>query len=404
MPSCTNVVAWRVATNEEVLEFLRRDRSSPTKKTKRRTRSKRVLIIRTHLRPVDVYSYLRARFGPPNGFQNALRRDDSDNWIHWDFNIKAGQTDVYIAGTSRTVQVMTSEDLSDNEWKDLVIALKVDFARVAKQKSAMTRSFEKFVVFQNKFVALSGLCAEMHEAISDTEPAQAPLPKASSSERQLRRYYSAVAALGKRADHLYGHCLTLRLLTPIMAEAFLNMLIVTLCKKDIRDDQAAYDVFVRAKIPARLEPLSKYCDGFAAEIDKNTEGYAAFMRVMNLRNFAVHGNVDPVREQIETVYFEGRRPLFVDGGDNITKLFEHLEQINRPSDVIRDYEAVHGFLHELTTYLSPRYQQFFRQVITAPYPGYETRTKRVTRLFPDHSMSGYIGGLTYDDELKVSWE
>jgi hypothetical protein len=113
---------------------------------------------------------------------------------------------------------------------------------------------------------------------------------------------------------LYGHCLTLRLLTPIMAEAFLNMMIVTFCKDVIRNDKVAFEQFVRAKIPQRLDLLSQYCDGFAAPIDTQTESYAAFMRVTNLRNFALHGNVDPVREQLETVYFEGRRPLFVDCG------------------------------------------------------------------------------------------
>jgi hypothetical protein len=99
---------------------------------------------------------------------------------------------------------------------------------------------------------------------------------------------------------------------------------------------------------------------------------------MNMRNFAIHGNVDPIREEIETIYFEGRRPLFVEAGDNIIKLFEHLEQINKPAELIRDYESVHAFLHEITTNLTPRHQTFFEQVIIDPYPGYDLAKKRVT--------------------------
>ena len=95
----------------------------------------------------------------------------------------------------------------------------------------------------------------------------------------------------------------------------------------------------------RIDLLSQNCDGFSRPIDKTTGAYAT-SRVMNTRNFAIHGNIDPVREEIETVYFEERRPLFVDGGDNIIKLFEHLERINKPADVIGDYESVHAFLHE----------------------------------------------------------
>jgi hypothetical protein len=404
MPSTPDLQTWRVASRSEMTEFL--DGMSKRRKNKkgksRRPRGS-YLIVRTHLRPVDVYAYLRARFGTPNGFQNIFRKDDSDNLIHWDYHLRAGDADVHISGTSRTVHVMTTEALSDDQWKELIIALKAEFARAGKAKSSMLRSFEKFVVFQNKYVALSGLCAEHHEAIVDSEPPSIALPVATTSKRALERHYASVRAMGKRATGLYGHCLSLRLLTPVMAEAFINMLILTFCKDSVRDDRETFDKFVRAKIPQRLDLLSQHCDGFDAPIDNRTDAYRDFMRVMNSRNFAIHGNVDPLREQIETVYFEGKRPLFVDGGDNILKVFEHLEQINRPSDIIRDYEAVHGFLHEITTYLTPKHQSFFQQVISDPYPGYEVRKRRVTRILPEHSVTSHFQGMRYDDELNVDW-
>jgi hypothetical protein len=64
-----------------------------------------------------------------------------------------------------------------------------------------------------------------------------------------------------------------------------------------------------------LALLPSNCLGFQGEIDRTTDAYRAFLRVMNKRNFAVHGNIDPVREQMQTVYFEGKRPLFADPGD-----------------------------------------------------------------------------------------
>ncbi|KUM25835.1 hypothetical protein AU467_24280 [Mesorhizobium loti] len=62
-----------------------------------------MLIVRSKLKPVDIYCYLKARFGEPNGFQNFLRKNDSDNWIHWDYSLEAGESDVYFAGTSREI-------------------------------------------------------------------------------------------------------------------------------------------------------------------------------------------------------------------------------------------------------------------------------------------------------------
>ncbi len=42
---------------------------------------------KNELKPSDLYCYLYAKFGPPNGIQNILRNDDSDNLIHWDWTL-----------------------------------------------------------------------------------------------------------------------------------------------------------------------------------------------------------------------------------------------------------------------------------------------------------------------------
>jgi hypothetical protein len=126
--------------------------------------------VRAHLRPVDIYAYLRARFGHPNGLQNFLRKDDSDNLVHWDFNLKCDTADIYIAGHSREILFVLSESLTDELWRSLILGVKADFARVSQAKGEMTHSFEKFLVFQNKFVALADYCADLHARILDAPP------------------------------------------------------------------------------------------------------------------------------------------------------------------------------------------------------------------------------------------
>jgi hypothetical protein len=181
------------------------------------------------------------------------------------------------------------------------------------------------------------------------------------------------------------------------------MMILTFCKPAIRSDKAKYEAFLREKIPQGLEQLSMNCVGFARPGDPNTDAYKAFLRVMNGRNFAIHGNVDPVRETVETVYFEGKVPIFAESGDHILKLFEHLEAINAPQDVIRDYEAVHEFLVELRDLLAPRYRELFRHVIDDPYPGCEVKAKRVTKILRGHNAAMMFPNEKYDDELSVTW-
>jgi hypothetical protein len=308
MPSCLDIKKWRASTPAEVLAYFDPEGSE-------HRGSRQTLVIRS-LKPVDVYSYLKARFGEPNGFQNALRRDDSDNWIHWDFNIKADQEDIYFAGMSREIHISTSEQLTDEEWKALIVAIRYDFQRMASEKSRVFRSFEKFAVFQNKFVSLADLCADLHAAILDAPPDRRP-PPITDGEGGIQKYKDAMELRTHRAAQLYGNCLKLRLLTPIMAEAFINMVILTFCKSTIRDDPIAYMSFLRASVPNRIALLSDNCVGFDRPIDKSTQAYANFMRVVNKRNFILHGNVNPVREQIEVVYFDSRRPLFVSPGDHM---------------------------------------------------------------------------------------
>ncbi|WP_205932319.1 hypothetical protein, partial [Rhizobium leguminosarum] len=273
---------------------------------------------------------------------------------------------------------------------------------LGQQKSTALRDLEKYVVFQNKFVVLSGLCADLHADIIDTPPRQR-MPTSSSAYGENRdAFQDTMNQISARADRLYGNCLQLRLLTPIMAEAFINMVVLMFCKDAIRDDSIQYQAFIRAKIPQRLELLTKNCHGFVRHIDMATNAYRDFMRVIDKRNFALHGNVDPLREQIETIYFDGKRPLFNEPGINVEKQFDHMEALYEPDDVIREYEAVHEFLVEIRDCLDDRTRAFFDQVITDAYPGYEVRKKRVTRILPDHHITGFMQGMRYDDELNVT--
>lgn len=397
MPQCLDVMSWRRPTFEETSSWLRQERG------KRRANRSGQLVIRTQLRPVDLYAYLRARFGAPNGIQSILRRDDSDNWIHWDFFLKAGEVDVYISGTSRELHFLVSEKMPDVAWRDLVNALKHDFGRLGHAKSEMMKTFEKWVVFENKFATLANLCAELHGDIVEIPPLPVQTRTSVTSRRSMRKWQKDLEAVAQRGADLFGNCLKLRLITPIMAEAYINMLIVVYCRPEVRNDQAAYDAFIRAKLPDRLAALSENCLGFTSAVDQTTAAYGNFKRVMDKRNFALHGNIDPMREQLETVYFEGKRPLFADGGEHAIKALEQRSKLYEADEVIADYEATHLFLAELASYLAPPFQTFFDHVIGDQFPGYEVKQKRVTRLFPDQVVQALMPGLRYDDDLKVDW-
>lgn len=391
MPEWLKLNTWRAANNKEIGKFLD---SAPANRS--------LLILRTHLRPVDIYAYLKARFGAPNGIQELLRRDDSNNLIHWDFNIRAGEVDLYFSGHSRSIQVIVSEPMTDEDWKRLILAIKEDFWKFGTEKSAVTRSLEKFVRFQNKYVSLANLCADLHSDIIDAGAAEA-LPLSCDYGKDPTLFKEAMNRLAQRGEKLFGDCLKLRLLTPVMVEVFINMIILLYCNDSVRNDKAVYESFLRATIPERLSLLRQNCFAFVRAIDTTTATYASFMRIFSKRNFELHGNVDPLRERIETVYFDGKRPLFVEPGNHIEKFFEHLERIQNPQEAVKDYEDAHAFLHEIVECLDSQYRFHFDQVINDPFPGFEVNKRRPTRILPDQVVMSIMQGSRYDDELKVEW-
>jgi hypothetical protein len=136
-----------------------------------------------------------------------------------------------------------------------------------------------------------------------------------------------------------------------------------------------------------------------AEVRNNKRQFDSFIRY-----HAIHGNCDPEREQIELVYFEGKRPLFREPGDHIGKYFEALEQQHQPDTVIKDYEDTQAFLAEVVSCLKPGIAEGLQRIIEARYPGYDIDRKKVGCLFPEHVMVAASPGIRYDDELVVDWK
>lgn len=391
-----DVQAWRAATNQEILQWMKARGKAETPKPS-------LLAVRTHLVPVDIYCYLKARFGEPNGFQDFLRRDDSDNWIHWDFLLKSGDQNVYICGTSRETHIILSEQLTDADWRDLIKAIKADYGRVGKQKSAVFKSLERWVIFPNRFIEVANVCADLHATITQyIDGFRTFKTSGFKTEKEARKAERNLRDAHKRISTLYRACLQLSLLTPVLAESFINMLILILCKQDVRRNKRHFEAFIRSNIDVKIFDLSLKCEGFARGIDTNSDTYKKFKQVMDRRNDIIHGNANPEAEQLEALYFEGKRPLFKQAGDHIAKFQEALERQYQPELVLRQYLDTYAFLLDVVAHLKPGYVKDFWRIMEDNYPGYDLDRHITGALFPGHVMVATFQGLRYDDELKVT--
>lgn len=401
-PKCLDIQSWRRPSSQELAEYVEALMGDGPKGMGS------FLAVRTQLTTLDMYCYLKARFGEPNGLQSFVRSDDSDNLFHWDFNLKVGDDDLYIVGMSREIHILVSAPMRDEDWKALILAIKRDFGRIGPEKSAVQAKLEKWFVFPNKFVSIAELCADHHATIVDVLAAgdpfkldttaairAAPPPSQDDTDRVL--------SVPTTDPALYGACLQLSLLTPIMAEAFINMVVLMLCRPEVRSDRRQYEAFVRDHIDRKIFELFYKCEGFATPIDMTSETYKAFKRVMDKRNHAIHGNIDPVAEQVDLVFFDGKRPLYPSGGDHVGEFHASLAKLYRPEEAIADYEATQLMLLDIADALKPEAKTGFWMVMNDAFPGFDVNRKKCGHLFPDRIIGGQYNDQRFDDDLEVSW-
>lgn len=108
------------------------------------------------VRPSDLYCYLGARFGPPNGMQNFLRNDSSDNLVHWEWYLKTSIGHVTIAGLNfRTDVWVMGAALPDSEKDHFIEQMKADFANHAKEMGHLRKEhLEPWIEFVNPYQRL----------------------------------------------------------------------------------------------------------------------------------------------------------------------------------------------------------------------------------------------------------
>jgi hypothetical protein len=107
------------------------------------------------IKPVDLYCYLHARFGPPNGLQNFLRNDSSDNLIHWEWSLACEQGLVHIQGHNFRTEIHFRGDFVEAHYSrdEICRQFKADFAGYGKEMSRLrAEELEKWTQFVNPFV------------------------------------------------------------------------------------------------------------------------------------------------------------------------------------------------------------------------------------------------------------
>lgn len=357
------------------------------------------------LRPSDLYCYLKARFGEPNGVQTFLAEPHSDNLFHWDYLISFEQGFIeFLSGNVGTeARVWANKVVPSSQWAVLIGNLKKEFAARGQEMGRVRNTLEKWDLFVNPFKRLEyaiHTAAEELEDLELNEPPSFPIGYENKDdyEAAIQKLQTYTATLN-RASSLG---LLLRYLCPVWAEAFVNLTIFVCGGPSLRKS-GEYASLVREHIDTRVARIHEICAGFVRPVNDGSEAYKGFLRLMNYRNHLLHGNVDPTRSTFDTVFFDRHRPVFVEEDNLALRIPRKASESASPRVALADVEVVEAFIAHVWDCMKPGTLRSLVAVMGEGYPGWRRDTGAVGILFPERIVfsvgygSGQHGG---DGELK----
>lgn len=367
------VASLTCPTTSELLSELRREGRKPEAKFS---------AFWNEVAPSDLYCYLYARFGAPNGVQNFLRSDSSNNLIHWEWMLRASPGWVLFQGMNFRTAIIFLElpDAENYGAPELASQIKADFSNQAKSMGKVRKSLEDWTEFVNPYQrirsSVDSLLAELKalELSSEDEPA----PDISGLRSASNINWSEMAA---RYSKGLGLCFGIRSMLPVMAESFVNLLLFALMRPELKSDARLRENTIRQPIDVRIKSLSVTCVGFATSVDYTHAAFKDYQSLVNERNDLLHGNVVLDKLKFNEVYFKGRVPVF--------KRYRSLWERTLGVDVqavglhrlSNEVEVVDRMVLQLKTHLNPATRDFIEQVSRQRDLGLEQKTGKFGVLF-----------------------
>lgn len=398
--------SWRACTPQEMLAHVSKQDGEEGAERVSRSKMRRktapsALVLQNLISPLDLYAYLRARFGQSNGIQSIIVEEDSNNIFHWDYFIETGDGLAIFTGATQEVHVLVKRTMSDADWLQFIDAVKGDFASVGRQKSEVIASFEKWYIFPNRFLSIANRSAELYHSLSTA----LPRIERDINKRPVRSNDEDFGAKAKARSRLINKvteaCIELPILTPILFETFIGLIVAFMTKPEVRENERLFESFKRSPLDVKIYDLANRCTGFLRGIDPKNEVMARYWTIVNRRNDVIHGNLDPVRDALEVVYFDGKKPLYRSGADRIVHFWRGLLRQYAPAQVLADYLTAHEFIVEIIDHMTPESRATMTMLMSDSQPGWDDKRKKLGILFPQYLHMAHFEGLRHDSDLKV---
>lgn len=344
------------------------------------------MCLTNELNPGDLFCYLAARFGTPNGMQSLLRKDDSDNLIHWEWTVQTQSGLISIQGMNFRTEIWIAniEGVEESDKNEIVSQIKSDYRNYEQKLSRIKKSLEQWIEFVNPFQRLrrsvERLLKELDslgldpdaDMISDIWNHKSPEESRRNWEEQTARYSKGL-----------GLCFGIRAMLPVMAEAFVNVLMFILLRREICSDDRLRENVFRQPIDVRIKSLSLNCNGFDKQIDYSHSACRAFHTLINERNDLLHGNVSIQKLKFNELMFWGKVPVF----ETYRSMWERsigVEQNTVGLSKLRsEIEVVDSFITYVLSCVGDDLREHVKLILAKYDLGLNKKTGCMGILFPD---------------------
>lgn len=349
--------------------------------------------ITNEIKPVDFYCYLSARFGLPNGIQNMLRQDCSDNLVHWNwtFRYESGLIDVQGTNHRTDVWLIGPFELESDDREDFIRRVKADFAALGAEMAKCRKSLEHWIEFVNPYQRLRRSVSQLVEELRSLELDQISEPSNvldfEDRETAARRWSEAASKFNRG----FGLCFGIRSMLPIMAESFVNLILYVLMRQELKADSRLKDNAFKQPIDVRVKSLSLNCSGFKQHVDYSDPACGRYHSVVNERNDLLHGNINIGKLRFNEVYFHGTVPVFKEYR-SMWQLSLGVERKAVGLDKVKEeLAAIDDFITYVLSCLDDKVRPNIEYMLSRLELGLNTRDNRLGVLFSEQLVDSKAG-------------
>lgn len=266
------------------------------------------LTIREQVAPSEVFLYLLGRFGRPNGILSFVRRNNTaiKSVILWHYTLSWRKRLVHVVAHPFSLEVVFSGPQPVALAEDRFAALiKEGMRRHSREVADARKQVKHWHSFLNPLAHMLDASERMLVRARWLDESLVDSRKHPVTPEEIKWHETHYEDHAIRASELSGCCLAVRMMAPVLAEMFVNLIIYNQYRGDSLGSRDKDD-FTCASILVRLKDLHVQCDGFIRPVDMQSPPVRAYTDLYNRRNDLLHGNIRPsVRREDEFLMYEG---------------------------------------------------------------------------------------------------